>query len=205
MMDKSEIAINFRLAKDKREIVNTLADLNLCAPQKIAQILWDMGELQKEGLKVSDYSSEYKPIQGARQSQLSRKQGRTRLDTDRALEMYHAGKSDAEIAAELGTVTKTVSKWRWRNGLYKSLQGNGEETVENESQTPTEAVDDAPQAVREAADGMKVQEFLAIITELLTPGAVKFLLSINGAPVNEVARINIKMSGGDPLVDIEVI
>ena len=46
-MDKGEIAVSFRLAKDKKAQIKMLADLNLCSPWHIATLLDDMGELRQ--------------------------------------------------------------------------------------------------------------------------------------------------------------
>ena len=51
--------------------------------------------------------TEYKPLKKSFSMRANR-----RLDADRALALYRQGKTDAEIADELGMVRQTVARWR---------------------------------------------------------------------------------------------
>lgn len=51
-MKREEIARSYRMAKNQREQINILADLNLCSSTEIKRVLIDMGEIEEEHSKV---------------------------------------------------------------------------------------------------------------------------------------------------------
>lgn len=63
--------------------------------------------------------TEYVPLKKSFSARANR-----RLDADRALALYRQGKTDAEIATELGVVRHTVAKWR-QNMKLPSHQKTG--------------------------------------------------------------------------------
>lgn len=76
-MDKSEILVEFRQAKDKKQQIKVLADLNCVAPRKIAELIDEAGELQAAGLSVASFSSRYVKVAGAKvPSGMKKKRGR---------------------------------------------------------------------------------------------------------------------------------
>lgn len=74
-MDKSEIAVSFRLARDKKAQIETLADLNLCSPYEIAKVLDEMGALQGSRLRLDMFSGKKKTIARWRVIPLMRSSG----------------------------------------------------------------------------------------------------------------------------------
>lgn len=89
------------------------------------------------------------------------------------------------------------------------------EAVQRPCEAETPAVADAAAPLAESANMpetaeeravepelLTVQEFLATLTELLTPPATRCGLVINGAPVTAVSALNIRMSAQRPVVEI---
>lgn len=61
-IDKGEIRTSFRLAKDKRNQIEVLADLNQCSPWCIATLLDEMGELRQHELTPDMFSNRFVPV-----------------------------------------------------------------------------------------------------------------------------------------------
>ena len=127
-MDKSEIAVSFRLAKDKKAQIETLADLNLCSPYEIAKVLDEMGALQGSRLRLDMFSGkkQYRPVAGDPAYAIKRPTGMVArgrphkaLDEDRAMELWREGASDQEMMAALGATYWAVTQWRKEHGLTR--------------------------------------------------------------------------------------
>lgn len=92
MMDKSEILVAFRTAKNKKRQIKVLADLNCVAPREIATIVDEAGELQAAGLSVDDFSARYTKVAGAKtktkaaQPAAAKKRGRPKSEAYKAPE-----------------------------------------------------------------------------------------------------------------------
>lgn len=96
-MSAVEIAVSYKLAKSPREQINILADLNVCNPTKIQEILAREGIVQEKPIKQVG-----KP---------------TDCDWIKARELYDKGLSDPKIGAIIGASKKTVLNWRRKNRL----------------------------------------------------------------------------------------
>lgn len=129
-MTDGEISNDFRLAKNKREMVSILADQNLVSPYQMAMKLDELGMLKPAGLSADTFSNHFNPPRGVNQKTSPggkdsikvepAKIGRPAappIDESAAMAMYLNGARDAEIAAELGVGIKRVRKWREKNDL----------------------------------------------------------------------------------------
>lgn len=217
-LDKAEIAVAFRTAKDKKSMIYTQADLNLCAPAEIAQLLEEMGELKKAGLKVSQFSTRYVPIadaplkRGVKKGSKVSAEARAPFDEIRAMQLFEDGLDDNAMADALGIKAERVAKWRQRMHLLRPRGGNmkarKKEVEDVENQKPVEEA--APETVEtteaaaadETAEPLTLEEFLGIVKGMLAPAAMKAYLYINGTPVPSVEKIVIRSRGGVSCVEI---
>lgn len=216
-MDKSEIAVSFRLARDKKAQIETLADLNLCSPYEIAKVLDEMGALQGSRLRLDMFSGkkQYRPVAGDPAYAIQRPAGpvargrpHKALDEERALELWREGASDQEMMAALGASRWAVEQWRKERGLRRSTAPRTQKKEESQMQDEKQAApvaEQEPEEVRtpEAAP-ITMSEFLARLTELTPPAALKAPLRINGALVMEIARIVIH-GARDETPSVEIV
>lgn len=91
-MTDAEIVKYYDDLKDKQTAPGIIADLCACPKSKIIQIL------QRSGRAVN--------------VRKSKNNGVYSFDTNRALELYHQGLNDKEIAIRLGKHHGTINKWR---------------------------------------------------------------------------------------------
>lgn len=216
-MDKSEIAVSFRLAKDKKAQIETLADLNLCSPYEIAKVLDEMGALQGSRLRLDMFSGKktYRPVAGDPAYAIKRPTGMVArgrphkaLDEDRAMELWREGASDQEMMLALGATYWAVTQWRKEHGLRMSTAPHTQKKEESQMQDAKQAapVDETePEEVRtQEAAPITMSEFLARLTELTPPAALKAPLRINGALVMEIARIVIH-GARDETPSVEIV
>lgn len=213
-MDKNEIAVSFRLAKDKKAQIETLADLNLCSPYEIAKVLDEMGALQGSRLRLEMFSGKktYRPVAGdpayaiQRADSMRRTRPHKPVDEERALELWREGASDQEMMAALGASRWAVEQWRKERGLMRYVGRRKKEVVQMEPTTQTAPVAKTePEKVQvpEAAP-ITMGEFLARLTELTPSAALKAPLRINGAWVMEIARIVIH-GARDETPSVEIV
>lgn len=176
MLDDNELRISFVGAKNKREQVGVLADLNVCPPREIAERLDAMGLLSAEGLCVEQFSARYRP---------AGKAALPPIDEVRAMELYSEGMDDIAIGDALGVGPRRVKDWR--------------------PPEPTPEPAPAPEPVPEPAPvALSVQMFIAALKEMLTPRAAQGSLWLNGVPVREIASVRIRPCGDGMIVDVEV-
>lgn len=130
MIDKSEIIISFRSAKDKERQIKVLSDLNCVSPREIADILDEAGELKKVGLNAKTFSSVYHAVPAAKSPQgRAPKATRKRsgsvepFDESRATELFNEGLDDLAIAEALGVSKNRIQQWRSRIQLYRPRGG----------------------------------------------------------------------------------
>lgn len=124
MMDKSEIIILYRQAKDKERQIKVLSDLNCVSPREIAEILDEAGELKKAGLNAKTFSSVYHAVPAAKAPQREGpKATRKRsgpvppFDEIRAMALFNDGMDDLAISEALGVSVTRIRKWRSRMRL----------------------------------------------------------------------------------------
>ena len=231
LMDDTELSISFRKAKNKREQIGVLADLNLCAPYVIAERLENLGLLTGTGLIPENFSRKYDAVSSAT---LDRKPMKHRypdkraarsvepMDELRAMELFKDGLDDLQMAETLDVSPTHVKHWRQRMHLLRPRGGGRprkkkteetemKPTTENEQEQPM--TEDLPNATEEmltvsvptpnaTEEMLTVSEFLATVTELLTPLATKAGLIINGSPVTAIAALHIRVSDMPTLVEI---
>lgn len=146
------------------------------------------------------------------------------IDELRAMDLYHEGYDDLAMSEALGVTVRRVQNWRLRMGLKRvkghSKKKKGEEAMKKEKEMhaapttcfpATEAKidwNDLPSATQAEASGepeqplMEVRRFLATISELMTPGAAKGGLILNGKPVREISSVHISMVDGALRVEV---
>lgn len=109
MMPDDELTVMWRQAKDPREQVKILAELNGVSTAKMAEKLTSLGcqlpELPAEWMKGVPPLKEKDPI----------------FDLDRARALFAEGKSDLEIADMLGCSEYQFARWRRKNGLRRDI------------------------------------------------------------------------------------
>ena len=107
MMDDGELTVMWRQAKDQREQVKILAELNGVSTAVMAEKLTALGcqlpELPAAWLRGVPPLKEKDPI----------------FDLDRARALFADGKSDLEIAEMLGCSEYQFARWRRKNGLRR--------------------------------------------------------------------------------------
>ena len=107
MMDDGELTVMWRQAKDQREQVKILAELNGVSTAVMAEKLRGLGcelpELPASWLRGVPPLKAKDPI----------------FDLDRARALFAEGKSDLEIAEMLGCSEYQFARWRRKNGLRR--------------------------------------------------------------------------------------
>lgn len=145
------------------------------------------------------------------------------IDELRAMDLYREGYDDLAMSEALGVTVRRVQNWRLRMGLKrvkghsKKEKGEGktmkkEKEIVPESVVPTmdaaeslQAISSWPSVLAKGDPGqplMEVRRFLATITELMTPGAAKGGLILNGEPVREISSVHISMVDGALCVEV---
>lgn len=112
MMPDDELTVMWRQAKDQREQVKILAELNGVSTAVMAEKLTALGcqlpELPAAWLHGVPPLKEKDPI----------------FDLDRARALFAEGKSDLEIAEMLGCSVTQFVVWRRKNGMMRATGGN---------------------------------------------------------------------------------
>lgn len=108
MMDDGELTVMWRQAKDQREQVKILAELNGVSTAVMAEKLRGLGcelpELPASWLHGVPPLKAKDPI----------------FDMDRARALFAEGKSDLEIAEMLGCSVDKFARWRTQNGMRRA-------------------------------------------------------------------------------------
>lgn len=204
-LDVGEICAAFRQAKDKREQINILGDLNLCAPRTIAGVLYRAGALEGTGLTVNSFSARYNPVAGARPEPKP-------FDAVLARKLFDEGKEDVAIADRLGVPIYRVQIWRRENNLRRAYSWRKDCTLQFEPKEdkPVEKALESyrvpmPQqvdAARDDADAvLTVEKLLTLLGKLLAP-VITAEVSLNGEPVRGVFGYEVKVQNDRVFVDV---
>lgn len=213
-IDKGEIRTSFRLAKDKRNQIEVLADLNQCSPWCIATLLDEMGELRQHELTPDMFSNRFVPVSADKKPKgRSPKRPRVVMDEIRAMELYEDGLDDLAMSEALGVGVCRVEEWRKRMHLKTQKRRKKAENVKNETK-PAQPPEQAEQYQTATATGepaaapetspLTLGEFLRLVTELTPPAALKAPVWIGGAPVMEISRIVIH-GARDETPSVEIV
>lgn len=143
------------------------------------------------------------------------------IDELRAMDLYLEGYDDLAMSEALGVTVRRVQNWRLRMGLKRvkghSKKTKGEEAMKKEKEIMPESTVpamDAAEALQSVSSSpvlpsddpeqplMEVRRFLATISELMTPGAAKGGLILNGKPVREISSVHISMVDGALRVEV---
>lgn len=198
-MSDDEIRVSYNTAKRKPDQVKVLAELNAVTVPKMRQKLLELGCDMQASTKARKPSV-----------QSSRGPRKAPVDEARAMELYHAGKSDLDMAEMLGVSIYRVRQWRYDNNLmrecgaaaHKSRRG-GTSACRAEPPTPPEA--ETPCAAQVAQDEPAVKSNLqdnTMSTEVLGRALLELsrcseqlTVSVNGAPAKAV-RISVQLAVG---------
>lgn len=112
-MDDTEIAISYRLAKDRVYQIRVLAELNLAKTREVADKLVSLGELSEQDAEL--FLEQLSERRSATFSHLHEK----------ALSLYKDGYSDGAVGMFLGVSKAAVKHWRHKNGYPPNIPAKG--------------------------------------------------------------------------------
>ena len=104
-MSNDEICLRYRLAKNQKEQIQILADLNVTTKQEIIEVLKQGGMVVPEQKPPAPKVDKPKPPRVFR------------FNTESARRLYDQKLTDKEIAAQLCLPVSTIWKWRKENSL----------------------------------------------------------------------------------------
>lgn len=195
MMEDSEILVMYNQAKNKRDQVKILADLNVVPVEEMVEKLTSLGcELPKLP------KSWLHPTPVLRSPKLE-------FDVSRARELFDQGMSDRAIAAEVGLKQKEFTNWRVRNGWKKTVVHTPKKQAPLAVPAPEPI--SAPELCGDAVECPKPVSAMDIGSLLLSVADryKGLILTVNGAPVRGV-NLHIQLGVGDkvtfPTMDMEV-
>lgn len=141
-IDSSELLVEFKTAKNKREQINILGDLHCCSPRTIAELLNTLGALEGTDIKPSQFSNVYHPVPPTKPRN---KGGRpaTVFDYAKAREMFAQGASPTEIALAVDVSRRVIENWMKKNGLWPRKE---DKSVKKETEGRAPAAKDAGKA-----------------------------------------------------------
>ena len=178
MMDDGELTVMWRQAKDQREQVKILAELNGVSTAVMAEKLTALGcqlpELPAAWLRGVPPLKAKDPI----------------FDLDRASALFADGKSDLEIAEMLGCSEYQFARWRRKNGLRRDTGA---------------AAHKAPRKARKPQRSA-CQSKPPMPPEVETPEPVPAPETAGGGSQTAVAAVETRISAGrlgQTLVDLE--
>ena len=178
MMDDGELIVMWRQAKDQREQVKILAELNGVSTAVMAEKLTALGcqlpELPAAWLRGVPPLKAKDPI----------------FDLDRARALFAEGKSDLEIAEMLGCSEYQFARWRRNNGLRRYTGA---------------AANKAPRKARKPQRS-PCQSKPPMPPEVETPEPVPVPETAGGGSQSTVAAVETRISAGrlgQTLVDLE--
>lgn len=178
MMDDGELTVMWRQAKDQREQVKILAELNGVSTAVMAEKLTALGcqlpELPAAWLRGVPPLKAKAPI----------------FDLDRARALFAEGKSDLEIAEMLGCSEYQFARWRRKNGLRRDTGA---------------AANKAPRKARKPQRSA-CQSKPPMPPEVETPEPVPAPETAGGGSQTAVAAVDTRISAGrlgQTLVDLE--
>lgn len=194
-MSDEEIARSYRGAMNKDAHIGILAELNAVNRTVMRNKLVALGLVQ----------GKIEPIPEPKKPAIER------IDEAEARTLIGKGVNDEQIARHFGVGITTFQSWRRAKGImrYPGKMG-GKTTVKEGEKAMTEQKSEETAVEQTAAseektvdaEGMKVGDFLAMLTELLTPGLAKASLLLNGESVRAVAELRLRSRGGNTYVDV---
>ena len=215
MMPDDELTVMWRQAKDQREQVKILAELNGVSTAVMAEKLTALGcqlpELPAAWLRGVPPLKEKDPI----------------FDLDRARALFAEGKSDLEIAEMLGISVYAFATWRRKNGMKRPKGGERWEmqkppkskVCKAQPPTPPEAEFPAPEPAPETA-GSGSQATVAAVETKISAGRLGqtlvdlekrypgLMLTVNGAAVRSLClNVRVLINGTEDMsstLDLEV-
>lgn len=123
-IDSTELLVNFKTAKNKREQINILADLHCCSPRTIAELLNTLGALEGTDIKPLEFTNQYEPVAPA--PARPRIGGRKiSFDEDVARRLFAEGVSTRDMAKALGVSQTAIQDWAKRRGLKREPPKGG--------------------------------------------------------------------------------
>ena len=148
-MTDGEISNDFRLAKNKREMVEILADQNLVSPGAMARKLDELGLMEDAGLNPDTFSNTRSLPQGLTPRKSGPKpkpkappKSNDRptvppIDEIRAMELWKEGADDIAMSEALGVPITRVKEWRTRMHLRRPRgYAARKETMKTEEESP---------------------------------------------------------------------
>lgn len=216
MMDDGELIVMWRQAKDQREQVKILAELNGVSTAVMAEKLRGLGcelpELPASWLHGVPPLKEKDPI----------------FDLDRARALFAEGKSDLEIAEMLGCSVSQFAVWRRKNGLRRDTGAAAHKAPRKarkpqppacKAKPPMPPWEETPEPVPETAGGGSQTAVAAVDTRISAgrlgqtlvdlekryPG---LMLTVNGAAVRSLClNVRVMINGTEDMsstLDLEV-
>lgn len=227
-IDSTELLVDFKTAKNKREQINILADLHCCSPRTIAELLKQLGALEGTDIKPLEFTNHYEPVAPA--PARPRIGGRKiSFDEDVARRLFAEGVSTRDMAKALGVSQTAIQDWAKRRGLKREPPKGGpkpkpkkekameqekkfEEIVESvdagkrdEPCAPRAAanitMEPRPEPQREADGTMTVARFVSALVHYLSEATAEAELRVNGAPVDELG-FDIRVKNEQVFVDL---
>ena len=178
MMPDDELTVMWRQAKDQREQVKILAELNGVSTAVMAEKLTALGcqlpELPAAWLRGVPPLKAKDPI----------------FDLDRARALFAEGKSDLEIAEMLGCSEYQFARWRRKNGLRRDTGAVAHKAPRNARKPQRSACQSKP----------------PMPPEVETPEPVPAPETAGGGSQTAVAAVDTRISAGrlgQTLVDLE--
>lgn len=219
MMPDDELNVMWRQAKDQREQVKILAELNGVSTAVMAEKLTALGcqlpELPASWLQGVPPLKAKDPI----------------FDMDRARALFAEGKSDLEIAEMLGCSVTQFAVWRRKNGMMRATGGNAHKAPrkarkpqrsacqskppmppEVETPEPVPAPETAGHGSQATLDAPEKQTSAEALGKVLLDLAARYpglTLTVNGDAVRSLCLIvRVPVNGEDTMsstLDLEVV
>ena len=176
-MTDSEILGNYRGAKNQKDQVKILADLNAVSEPEMVE------KLRSLGVKVPGRAAKDLPAS---------------VDWLRARQLYDEGQSDLEIAEQLGCSKQTLANWRKREGLHANYPKSRATAKKTAQPEPSPAVPADPAGTMTAG---RMAEIFAQIAKW-HPGAMIRLPA--GQALAGVSLVSHYGADGEPELEIHL-
>ncbi len=219
LMPADEILVSFRQARDQRAQIGVLADLNVCSPREIAQLLDDAGALEPLGLSVTDFPE----VSSSAARRLNKD-----FDEAEALELFRAGLEDVAIADRLHVAVYRIQAWRGKNKLRRKYSWRKDHTLEFKPEEGDEMKKDtakreeaALEAIADSVDAqapmhaaqepeapatlLTVEAMLTTVATLVSPKLLHGELLIDGRPIEHMFGCAIRLRGNRVYVDLQTV
>lgn len=218
-IDSTELLVDFKTAKNKREQINILADLHCCSPRTIAELLKQLGALEGTNIKPLEFTDHYEPVAPA--PARPRIGGRKiSFDEDVARRLFAEGVSTRDMAKALGVSPTAIQDWAKRRGLKREPPKGGpkpkpkkeEKTMIEDNKTEAPKAGgfkleprEAPTAVAMAdAETMTLGGFKSVLHTLLGTQLDGGQLLIDGMVVHGVEGFEVTVRNNEICVDLRL-